>query len=141
MQSVDLTDETKDTWLVEKGNGQYKPSLIYRLHFGSVLNHTPSVWLWKSKCTSKHKFFAWLILHDRINTKDMLLRRHWNVRIIIVVCCAIMIHMRIGGIYSLTACIAHAYGITCKYLGSREILWQHSLWLGELTRGHVSWKL
>ena len=28
---------------------------------------------------SKHKFFAWLILHDRISTKDMLLRRHWNV--------------------------------------------------------------
>ena len=28
---------------------------------------------------SKHKFFAWLIFHDRINTRDMLLRRHWDV--------------------------------------------------------------
>jgi hypothetical protein len=27
----------------------------------------------------KHNFFACLILHDRINTKDMLLRRRWNV--------------------------------------------------------------
>jgi hypothetical protein len=28
---------------------------------------------------AKAQFFAWLILHDRINTKDMLIRRHWNV--------------------------------------------------------------
>ena len=38
-----------------------------------------SNWIWKSKCQSKHKFFAWLILHDRINTKDMLIRRNWTV--------------------------------------------------------------
>jgi hypothetical protein len=28
---------------------------------------------------SKNKFFAWLILQDRINIRDMLLRRHWTV--------------------------------------------------------------
>jgi hypothetical protein len=79
IENMELTEGVKDTWLIEKGNGKYKPNMIYRLHFSSMLNHTPSSWLWKSKCTSKHKFFAWLILHDRINTKDMLLRRHWNV--------------------------------------------------------------
>jgi hypothetical protein len=33
----------------------------------------------KIKFMSKHKFFAWLIFHDRINTRDMLLRRRWDV--------------------------------------------------------------
>ena len=41
--------------------------------------HAPSCWLWKSKCQSKHKFFAWLLLHDRINMQQMLIRRHWLV--------------------------------------------------------------
>ena len=28
---------------------------------------------------SKHKVFAWLILNDRLNTKDMMIRRHWTI--------------------------------------------------------------
>ena len=27
----------------------------------------------------KHKFFAWLLISDRLNTRDMLKRRHWKV--------------------------------------------------------------
>jgi hypothetical protein len=42
-------------------------------------DHLPSKMMWKSKCMIKHKFFAWLILHDRINTKDMIIQRHWRV--------------------------------------------------------------
>jgi hypothetical protein len=77
--NVELSEGVHDTWLKRKGKGVYNPSLLYKLHFSTLLNHIPSGWLWKSKCTSKHNFFAWLILHDIINTKDMLLRRHWNV--------------------------------------------------------------
>lgn len=36
--------------------------------------------VWKSKVTPRVKFFAWLILMDRLNTKDMLARRHFNVQ-------------------------------------------------------------
>lgn len=36
--------------------------------------------IWKSRCTSRVKFFAWLILVDRLNTKSMLHRRHLNVQ-------------------------------------------------------------
>ena len=57
----------------------YTPRAFYNLFFKGMPTHTPSSWIWKSKCMSKHKFFAWLILHDRINTKDMLIRRHWHV--------------------------------------------------------------
>jgi hypothetical protein len=41
---------------------------------------TPRVykWLWKSCCIMSHKTFAWLLLVDRLNTRDMLHRRHWN---------------------------------------------------------------
>jgi hypothetical protein len=33
-------------------------------------------WIWKSSCIMKHKFFAWLLISDRLNTRDMLKRRH-----------------------------------------------------------------
>ena len=36
---------------------------------------------WKSKCTPRLKFFAWLLFVDRLNTRTMLVRRHFNVQI------------------------------------------------------------
>jgi hypothetical protein len=32
--------------------------------------------IWKSKCVPKIKFFAWLLLNDRLNTRNMLRRRY-----------------------------------------------------------------
>jgi hypothetical protein len=36
-------------------------------------------WLWKSCCMMRVKFFVRLLLVDRLNTRDMLQRRHWKV--------------------------------------------------------------
>ena len=36
----------------------------------------PFVWIWKTKCVMKIKVFAWLLFRDRLNTRDMLDRRH-----------------------------------------------------------------
>jgi hypothetical protein len=35
--------------------------------------------IWKSSCIPRIKFFAWLVLVDRLNTKTMLRRRHLNI--------------------------------------------------------------
>jgi hypothetical protein len=75
-----VTSEDNDQWLITSNqSGDFVPSQIYRLSFQHIPSHFPSQWIWNSKCTSKHNFFAWLILHDRINTKGMLRRRHWHV--------------------------------------------------------------
>jgi hypothetical protein len=72
-----VTSDDNDQWFITSNkSGPFSPSQVYRLSFHHISSHFPSQWIWKSKCTSKHKFFAWLILHDRINTKDMLRRRH-----------------------------------------------------------------
>ena len=34
--------------------------------------------IWKSRCTPRIKFFFWLVLADRLNTKSILLRRHFH---------------------------------------------------------------
>jgi hypothetical protein len=41
--------------------------------------HKSFLWLWKSKCTPTVKFFCWLVLSDRLNSKNMLKRRHFII--------------------------------------------------------------
>jgi len=36
-------------------------------------------WLWKAKCPIKFKMFGWLLMVDRLNTRNMLKRRHFAV--------------------------------------------------------------
>jgi hypothetical protein len=41
--------------------------------------HPVYQWIWKSKCQMKHKVFFWLILKDRVSTRDLLRRREMNL--------------------------------------------------------------
>lgn len=36
-------------------------------------------WLWQSRAQNKHKFFFWLLLKDRLNTRNMLRRRNMHL--------------------------------------------------------------
>jgi hypothetical protein len=100
LSDVHLRDSANDSWVLKLGHGGFKPSKIYKHAFDHFETHQPSCWIWKSKCTSKHKFFAWLILHDRINTNDMLLRRHWHVTDIIIAFYVMQVLLRTGEICS-----------------------------------------
>ena len=55
LQEVTLSGQDSDRWNCILAEGVFKPSLVYREH---IANHVPSCWIWKSKCQSKHKFFA-----------------------------------------------------------------------------------
>jgi hypothetical protein len=59
--------------------GKYTPRSYYEHKSFSLPDHHPSKQIWKNKWMSKHKFFAWLIGNDMINTKDTLTRRYWKV--------------------------------------------------------------
>ena len=37
-------------------------------------------WIWKCSCTLKIRVFGWLLLMDRLNTRDMMQRRHWIIQ-------------------------------------------------------------
>jgi hypothetical protein len=76
LHNASLIPESNDSWIFKLGNKGFRPNNVYKQAFDHIAIDLSSCWIWKSKCISKHKFLAWLILHDRINTKDMLLRRH-----------------------------------------------------------------
>jgi hypothetical protein len=68
----------RDLWVYDWGDS-YTSARYYK-HIHAHIQVMPVFkWLWKSSCMMRVKFFAWLLLVDRLNSRDMLQRRHWKV--------------------------------------------------------------
>lgn len=78
-QSFELSEDT-DMRIFCWGSSMYSSAKLCKLAFLTM--QTPAVFhlVWKSKVTPRVKFFAWLILLDRLNTKNMLARRNFNMQ-------------------------------------------------------------
>jgi hypothetical protein len=58
------------------GGTCYASSKFYQYSFREVHPEKTISWVWKSKCIPKIKFFACLLLNDKLNTRNMLRRRN-----------------------------------------------------------------
>jgi hypothetical protein len=65
----------KDNWSYILGNSEFSSQKAYKALIGSQPAVPLFSWIWKSSCQSKHKFFFWLLLNDRINTRNLLGRK------------------------------------------------------------------
>ena len=68
-----------DVWSWVGTNKPCTPKSFYSyahrdISFNPLLN-----WIWASCCTLKIKVFAWMLIMDRLNTKDMVERRQWHL--------------------------------------------------------------
>jgi hypothetical protein len=79
IQDVVLQPNGKDEWRTIWKDSNYTAQRFYRHIFSNVTCDKVYHWIWNSKCIQKLKVFAWLLMSDRLNTKYMLKRRHWNV--------------------------------------------------------------
>jgi hypothetical protein len=71
--------QNKDVWTYIWGTAQFSVSKAYKALTGHTPTHPVFNWLWKSKCQPKHKIFFWLLLQDKLNTRDRLRRRHMSL--------------------------------------------------------------
>jgi hypothetical protein len=69
--------EDKITWTLTP-KGEYTTSSAYRAQFRGYATNPALAAIWKTWAPPKCKFFAWLILQDRVWTSDRLARRHWD---------------------------------------------------------------
>jgi hypothetical protein len=65
----------KDSWHFIWGLHRYFSCHYYQYQFRELKPSMLVLRIWESKCIPKIKFFAWLLLNDRINTRNMLRRR------------------------------------------------------------------
>ncbi|XP_073367917.1 uncharacterized protein [Aegilops tauschii subsp. strangulata] len=73
------TPGSKDIWFWNGTAKGYSPKLFYSHTFASESFNPLTAWMWKSFCTMKIKVLAWMLIMDRLNTKDMVDRRHWHL--------------------------------------------------------------
>jgi hypothetical protein len=62
LDDIQINDSLNDSWVFTLGVAGFKPSKVYKHAFNHLETNQPACWIWKSKCNSKHKFFAWLVL-------------------------------------------------------------------------------
>ena len=68
-----------DEWILCWGETNYKPRKFYMFLFRNISAPNDITKIWKSKGIMRHKVFAWLMLMDMVNTRDMLPRRHFDI--------------------------------------------------------------
>ena len=70
--------DSADSWVCTLG-GKFSASKYYNHYFRETIADEAFLWLWKAKSPIKFKLFGWLLLVDRLNTRNMLKRRHYTV--------------------------------------------------------------
>jgi hypothetical protein len=72
---VPLSNNTIDQKKFAWGGSNYASAKFYHFLFAQLPTNTALKALWKSKLLSKLKVFTWLLVHDRLNTRDLMNRK------------------------------------------------------------------
>ena len=73
--NIEATIET-NFWSYIWGTPYFSSVKAYVHLTGHRVIHNAFKWLWKSSCQNKHKVFFWLLLKDRLSTREILKRRN-----------------------------------------------------------------
>jgi hypothetical protein len=71
IQSIQFNEENDD-WSLNGGALYYSTKKVYNLLIGELTTHKTITGIWKTCNIPRQKFFAWLLLQGRLNTKDMM---------------------------------------------------------------------
>jgi hypothetical protein len=75
-----IEPEEKDSWSYIWGNSTYSSTKLYHYTFKNVNPPKPFLWILESRCSNKLKVFAWLLLMDMLNTRNILKRKNFKVQ-------------------------------------------------------------
>ena len=81
--------DEKDLWTYIWGSPLYSTSKAYTHLTGHMPDHPLFRGLWKSSCQYKHKVFFWLLLRDRLSTREILRRRNMHLPSYDCACCTL----------------------------------------------------
>jgi len=75
METCNRNELEKDVWTYSAQSSTYRVRTTYKLLMGHQPAQPDLKWLWKSYCQPKHRVFFWLLMKDRLSTKNILKRR------------------------------------------------------------------
>jgi hypothetical protein len=78
-QSSDWDVDTEDSWSYSWGNSSFSSKKAYKFLVGQQEASPLFKWMWTAGNLGKHKFFFWLLLMDRLNTRNILRRKNQHL--------------------------------------------------------------
>jgi hypothetical protein len=69
----------RDQWCYIWGSTRYSSVKVYNLPYKQIQPPQYFLWLWKSRCSNKLRVFAWLLLMDRLHTRNILRRKKLKI--------------------------------------------------------------
>jgi hypothetical protein len=66
-----------DSWSVFGSSTSFNVSKAYKAQMGQHIFCPALKWLWKTCSQSKHKVFFWLVIQDRLNSRELLHRKNF----------------------------------------------------------------
>ena len=79
LSDINIEPLQLDTRRFVWGNSEYTSSKFYHFLFSVVTPDMTLKYIWKSRSLPKLKVFLWLLVKDRLNTRDIMIRRHWRL--------------------------------------------------------------
>jgi hypothetical protein len=80
IQTIQVQENAKDSWHYIWGNNKYSSSKFYNFPYRNFQPPAPFLWIWNSKCCNKLRVFTWLLLMDRLNTRNILKRKRHRLQ-------------------------------------------------------------
>jgi hypothetical protein len=78
ISDLHLSEQQIDTRVFVWGTN-YTPSKYYKFLFALLPKDIALNAIWKSRAMPKLKVFSWLLFKDRLNTRDLMQRKHWHI--------------------------------------------------------------
>jgi hypothetical protein len=69
-----------DKWKYIWGNFSFTSRKAYKVLIGYQPTIPHFTWIWKTSCQARHKFFFWLLILDRLNTRILLKRKNFHLQ-------------------------------------------------------------
>jgi hypothetical protein len=66
------SEDRPDRWSYIWNTNKFSVKKAYRQLKGHQGVHPAFHWIWRSSCQAKHKVFFWLVLRDRLSTRELL---------------------------------------------------------------------
>jgi hypothetical protein len=81
-----VSSESADSWEYNWGN-TFSPKKAYNQLQGQIDASPIFKWIWNGGNLGKHKFFAWLLVRDRLSTRNLLKRKKctWTAMLVLSV--------------------------------------------------------
>jgi len=79
VQGIQLNDEGKDQWHYIWGSQKYRSKSFYSHLYRNFQPPRVFPWIWDSRCSNKLRVFTWLLLMNRLNTRNILKRKKFKI--------------------------------------------------------------